>query len=201
MTAVHHVETTVHGRYLLDDRGADRLLIGFHGYGETADTSMEAMHRIPGIESWSVAAIQALHPFYIKGGSVVAANWMTKQDRELAIADNLAYVRRVVDALPPTRIRVFLGFSQGVAMAFRAAAAIRCDGVIALGGDVPPDVHPPLPPVLLGRGTADEWYTEEKMKKDVELLGTGTATCVFDGGHEWTDAFCRAVGELLATVS
>ena len=57
----------------------------------------------------------------------------------------------------PLRPLVFLGFSQGVAMAFRGAAdeAPRCAGIIALGGDVPPDVRAretSLPPVLLGRG-------------------------------------------------
>ena len=67
------------------------------------------------------------------------------------------------------------GFSQGVAMAYRAAALVQrpCDGVIALAGDVPPDVAPlaaSLPKVLLGRGTEDKWYTAEKAAKDRAVL-------------------------------
>jgi dienelactone hydrolase len=83
---------------------------------------------------------------------------MTSQDRELAIADNVAYVRNVVAQFPAARRIVFAGFSQGVAMAYRAAAAIPTTAVIALGGDVPPDVIPvarSLPPVLVGRGVRD----------------------------------------------
>jgi len=67
---------------------------------------------------------------------------MTRQDREAAIADNLVYVDAVlteVDREHPGAPRLVLtGFSQGVAMMFRAAAARSVDGVIAVGGDVPP---------------------------------------------------------------
>ena len=73
-----------------------------------------------------------------------------------------------------------------------------------LGGDVPPDIHEDpdavLPPVLLARGERDDWYTEEKFKKDLSYL-EGKArvdTCVFAGGHEWTDAFRDAAGRCLA---
>jgi predicted esterase len=198
------IETTTHGRYLLEDRGAERLLVGFHGYGEDAATHLEELQKIPGIERWSVAAVQALHPFYTRSGAVVAS-WMTSLDRELAIADNIAYVRRVLDALPRPKALVFAGFSQGAAMAARAAAfASRADGLIMLGGDVPPDVNDrvSLPPVLLGRGTRDEWYTDEKFKKDLSFLEprTRVTRCVFAGGHEWSDEFRAAAGEFLGRV-
>ena len=58
-----------------------------------------------------------------------------------------------------------------------------------------------MPPVLLGRGTEDEWYTEEKMDSDLETLKAMEAavtTCVFDGGHDWTPEFYSAAGEFLA---
>jgi dienelactone hydrolase len=65
------------------------------------------------------------------------------QDREAAIEDNVAYVESVLDVVAqengePGRL-VFLGFSRGVAMAFRAAAHSRrmSHGVIALASDVP----------------------------------------------------------------
>ena len=114
----------------------------------------------------------------------------------MAIPDNLDYVTAVVAAVRREfRLRrtpiVFAGFSQGVAMAYRAAAQIRCDGVIALAGDIPPDVTQPLPEVLIGRGSRDDWYTDEKVAADLarlKQLATHAEACVFDGGHEWTDA-------------
>lgn len=202
---INTIETRVHGRYLYEDRGPERLLVGFHGYAELADANLAELEKIPGVERWSVAAIQALHPFYTRSGQVVA-NWMTRLDRELAIGDNLAYVGKVLDALPAPEHLVFLGFSQGVAMAARAAAHIRCAGLILLGGDIPPEIKSPevrLPPVLLARGTTDDWYTEEKFKDDLNYLETATrvSPLVFEGGHEWTDAVRAAAGEFLRGVA
>jgi predicted esterase len=197
-----HVATPVHGRYLYENRGAERLLVGFHGYAETAEVNFAELQKLPGIERWSVASLQALHPFYTRTGEVVA-NWMTKLDRELAIADNLAYVRNVLAQLPAPRQLVFAGFSQGASMAGRAAAHIRCAGLILLGGDLPPEVKTDdarFPPVLLARGTRDDWYTGEKLDADVAFLEprTSLTLCLFDGGHEWSDPFRAAAGEFLS---
>jgi predicted esterase len=212
MMNVLQIETPVHGRVLFEERASDRLLIGFHGYAETADAPFAEMEKIPGIGEWSVAAVQALHPFYSKGGTVIGASWMTSLDRELAIADNINYVRRVVAqlvgdrrsrlsgqaGLPVLHTLVFLGFSQGAAMAARAAAHIPSAGLILLGGDLPPDARElPLPPLLLARGNRDEWYTEAKFKEDLRFVSP-MKTLLFDGGHEWTDEFRAAAGEFLA---
>ena len=199
-----NIETRVHGRYLYEDRGAERLLVGFHGYAEVAEANFAELAKLPGIERWSVVSIQALHPFYTRSGEVVAS-WMTKLDRELALADNLAYVRGVLAGLPASRHLVFSGFSQGAAMAARAAAHLPCVGLVMLGGDIPPDVKTDdaqLPPVLLARGTRDEWYTDEKFKADLEFLDSRTRVtrCVFAGGHEWSDPFREAAGAFLREV-
>jgi hypothetical protein len=85
-------------------------------------------------------------------------------------------------------------------MAYRAAEAIESDAVIALAGDLPPDVSvTQLPPVLIGRGLRDEWYTSEKLEKDLSFL-PDAATVLFDGAHEWTDEFRASAGEFLAGI-
>ena len=188
------------------------MLIGCHGYAQAAESFASDLEAIPGIDRWLLVSVQGLHRFYTRAGNVVAS-WMTSQDRELMIADNRAYLRQVVaqvraehaPVLVPAAPLVCLGFSQGVAMAFRAAAdeAARCAGIIALGGDVPPDVRAAgssLPPVLLGRGRSDEWYSAEKMTGDVawlRSLGTNLTICEYDGGHEWSDTFRDAAGAFL----
>ncbi|HEX7681340.1 MAG TPA: phospholipase, partial [Thermoanaerobaculia bacterium] len=197
---------TVHGRYLVRQGPPERLLVGFHGYGETADIHMAQLRLIPGIERWTAVAVQALHPFYLNRTGAIVASWMTSLDRELAIDDNRAYIRTIVDQFPPPRQLVFIGFSQGVAMAYRAAAGSSAAGVVSLGGDVPPELFdgtPSLPPVLIGRGTGEDWYTAEKFEKDLRLLSavTSVSTCVYDGGHEWTEAFRSAAGEFLTRLA
>src|SRR5436189_3562429 len=140
------VETPTHGRALIKDAAAaasrTRLLVGFHGYAQRAEDMLSQFELIPGSERWTLVAIQALHRFYSRGQENVVASWMTREDRELAIEDNLTYVNRVLGAVlddaRETRM-VFIGFSQGVGMAYRAAllGLHRPRFVIAVGGDVP----------------------------------------------------------------
>ena len=207
---VHTVEARTHGRYLVRVPNGPPpwpLLVGFHGYAETAGDHLNELTKIPGTEAWLVVAIQALHPFYTRKERVVAS-WMTRDDREHAIADNVDYVGRVLDRVRQEHqtkaTLVFAGFSQGGAMAYRAAAHYRADGLIILAADVPPDVVTPqrvtLPPVLIGRGVRDDWYTEAKELTDVKALmnaGAHVESCVFDGGHEWTDSFRAAASTML----
>ena len=210
-----HITTQVHGRYLVEapaqlGEGCP-LLVGFHGYGETADKHLDELRKIPGSSQWILCAVQALHPFYNRTGEVIAC-WMTRQDRELAIEDNVRYVAGVVADLQQTLSvshLVYLGFSQGAAMAYRAAVGSghRCHGVVVLGGDVPPELDQrdlsSFPPVLLGRGSSEEWYDAAKMEHDVELLrrkGVDLRPVVFTGGHEWTNEFRAAAGGFLREV-
>lgn len=212
-TALRHLPTRVHGRYLVELAATEApagLLVGFHGYGEDAAAHLEQLRRIPGADRWHRVAVQALHRFYTRNGEVVAC-WMTKQDRELAIEDNTRYVTGVIEAVQgevgtATRL-VFAGFSQGVAMAWRAAAGTGhpCHGLLALAGDVPQELAlgalPPSLPVLLGRGTEDTWYTEAKMEADLEVLaryGLEVEPVVFEGGHEWAEELLGAAGRFLA---
>lgn len=203
--------TTTHGRFLVQvptEAPPWPILVGFHGYGENAETHLSELRRVPGSAGWLVVSIQALHPFYTKAGSVVA-NWMTSQDRDLAILDNVAYVRQVLaqvrENYPTQAPLVFVGFSQGGAMAYRAAAHSACDGVVVLGADLPPDVaarqDQPLPRVLIGRGRDDPWYTAERHRADLAALARVDATveiCEFDGGHIWSDEFRQAVARVLS---
>lgn len=210
----HWLPATVHGRYLLDvpdGGGPYPLLVGFHGYGESAADLLAELRRVPGSEDWVLCAVEALHRFYNRRSGEVVACWMTKQGREQAIRDNLAYVgavaARVRESLPICGAAVYAGFSQGGAMACRAAALLEapCGGLILLGSDVPSELPAEgmrrAAPVLLGRGRSDPWYTEQKMRNDLERLeewGVAAELAVFDGGHAWEDPFRAACAAYLA---
>jgi predicted esterase len=200
------IPTGTHGRFLVEIPEHSRAtIVGFHGYQENAAIHFEILRQIAHGRSIGVVSVQALHRFYDRANNVVAS-WMTKEDRELAIADNVAYVAQVLSAVADefgiTRPLIYAGFSQGVAMAYRAAALVQrpCDGVIALAADVPPDVAPlaaSLPRLLLGRGAEDKWYTAEKAAADLSLLeaaGTSVTEHVFDGGHVWAPEFISRAG-------
>ena len=102
---------------------------------------------------------------------------------------------------------VYLGYSQGAAMAWRAAllGGRRIDGLVTLGGEVPPEfaVRPlgECPPVLLGRGRQDTRYPAPRFTSDVEMLAArfvAIEPCEVEGGHEWSDGFAEEVGRFLS---
>lgn len=209
------VRTSTHGRVLVDEGPpADplRLLVGFHGYAQSADEMLAWLRTIPDAEAWTAVSVQGLHRFYRSRTDMTVASWMTRQDREVIIADNIAYVDAAVTEVAGGREiarLVYCGFSQGVAMAFRAAARgpRRSDAVLALGGDVPPELvaddNVCFPQVLLARGTADAFYTGEKLRADQSRLDARNVrldTLTFDGGHAWHPAFAARAGQILKAV-
>jgi predicted esterase len=207
------VPTLTHGRVLVRNApGASRgVLVGFHGYMENAEMQMQRLVAVPCASTWTLVSIQALHCFYRGRGDAVVASWMTRQDRDVAIADNIDYVNAALDIVSRDTSPkiVYAGFSQGVAMAFRAAVRGRhaAAGIIAVGGDVPPelllDPQATFPFVLLARGADDEWLTAEKFRADLNALAARHGRVrahEFDGGHEWNDAVAAAVGEFLQSV-
>lgn len=213
---LRHAETTVHGRYLVAPPRAgraDRWLVGFHGQGQTADQFLAPLMRTPRGPGWLVASVQGLNRYYMGRGQVIAANWMTSQDRELVIQDNVAWVDRVLDGLEhefgaPSAI-VFAGFSQGVAMAYRAGLLCRraCAAIVAGCGDLPPEFKDattrPWPRLLAATGADDSWYTPARLESDMEFVRQwrpDARSLVFDGGHEWPEALAEATGRLLAEV-
>jgi len=215
------IETVTHGRVLMEDAAASTsrrgTLVVFHGYGQSAEDMLDEVRRIPGASAWTIVSVQALHRFYTRDLQQVIASWMTRQDRELAIADNIAYVDRVLAAIlgpsdlgtsgPSDRV-IFAGFSQGVAIAFRAAMLGRFEpsGIVALAGDIPPElkadgtVSRAWPPIFIATGSRDTWLTPARLAEEVTFLESRNVpheTLVFEGGHEWTEEFRETLGRWL----
>ncbi len=207
------IAARTHGRYVVSAPvGAEPrpLLVGFHGYAENAAIALDRLATLDPDDGWLRVGVQGLHRFYHRRTNQVIASWMTREDREHAIADNLAYVASVVEAVagewPTAGPLVFSGFSQGVATAFRAAAASPrpVAAVVALGGDVPPEIDRAslarIPRILVGHGATDHWYTAEKFNADTARLreaGVALEACEFQAGHEWAAPFIEQAAAFL----
>lgn len=206
------IATRVHGRVLVRPAAAGSpagVLLGFHGYLESAETQLARLEEIPGIESWTLASVQALHRVYRGRTDETVASWMTRQDRDVMIADNVAYVRAVVDDLGIDNgvgPIVCAGFSQGGAMAFRAAVrgGFGAAGIISVGADAPPDLladgSTRFPSVLFVRGARDQWLTAETFDANAAALrarGADLRALVIEAGHEWAPSASRAAGEFI----
>ena len=209
----HSVPTLTHGRVLVRPArtaSARGLLAGFHGYGENAATQMQRLQDLPGASAWTLLSVQALHRFYDRGSGQIAASWMTSEDRDDAIADNLAYVSAALDTVHYDQAApvVCAGFSQGVAMAFRAGCRgpVSAAAIVAVGGDVPPellqDSSVQFPRVLMVRGEEDRWYRAGQFADDSEALrrrGVQITAITVAGGHEWTNEVAAAIGQFLGS--
>lgn len=214
---LRHAVTEVHGRYFVRPPRAPAnaaWLIGFHGQSQTADAFLADLERTPGAESWLLASIQGLNRYYAGRSRSIVAAWMTSQDRDLAIADNVRWVDTVLDALEgefgAPRAIVFAGFSQGVGMAYRAGllGRRRCAAIAAVCGDVPPELRTPSgrawPRVVVMTGSSDEWYTPARLEEDLTFLRSvrpDAQSLVLEGGHHWTDGVAEGLGRLLGDVS
>lgn len=213
---LRHAPATVQGRYLVvpPRAGVPRHhFFGFHGQAQTAEAMVEAFVGSVPEEDWLVVSVQALNTHYAGRNQDVVASWMTRSDREAAIATNVAYVDTVVEQVErefgsPVS-RVFAGFSQGVGMAYRAGVlgGHRCDAIVTVGGDVPPELTavavPTWPEVLAMTGEHDPYFPPDALEVNVDALrtrGVAVHTGVFDGRHEWaagarvgTAAFLRRI--------
>ena len=186
------------------------LLLAMHGYGQACKNFVKtfvplAKHNV------LVVAPQGLHQFYWFNRRP-AFSWMTSYQREQTIVENLAYMAQLYDSLKeeytfdPERVYL-LGFSQGVAMAFRFASSghITPRGVIACGGDLPPDVAERLDtitpyPALIMHGLQDDMVPLAKGEACVETLeqhNFSVETHFFEGGHDIPEAQVDAINDWL----
>jgi predicted esterase len=91
-------------------------------------------------------------------------------------------------------------------MAFRAAANANLvvAGVIAVGGDIPPELNSAslkkISAAIIVRGKSDEYYTTEQFANDEQRLResyVNVRAIEFAGGHEWSSDVCQAAGQFL----
>ena len=185
-----------------DGAGPLPVLMGFHGYAESAAVHLPLLARLDPGHEWLRVSVQGLHRFYARGRPTVVASWMTREDREHAIADNVAYAAG--GAAPPWRRDHATRVAAGGWWASRRASRRR---IASPGGRAAPAPassrsaataagcrrrRAGLPPVLIGRGTRDSGTRAEKLAADVGEPARGRRrrdrVCEFEGGHEWGDA-------------
>ncbi len=211
-----NIQTTTHGHVEIRPASSSKpkgVLVAFHGYAQSSAWMREALEGVSG--EWHVCCPQALHRFYkLRSGDVVAS-WMTRQDRELMLADNIGYIERMLDDLSicidhPGHRLAFLGFSQGTSMAWRAALRFMsvANGVAAVGGDLPGDVEIDAftswpGRALLARGKHDHIYPVEQFERDIAKAEAGLSHCqseTYKGKHELNGAFLQVLEAFLATL-
>ena len=214
----HHIEVRRTARYYtLGSASIETrdLWIACHGYGQLALPFLTSMAKIaaPGRV---IVAPEAFSRFYVDRTSMttdpppkVGASWMTREDREVEIADQVVYLESLLAALRerlPGDVRLrLLGFSQGVATACRwvARGTVRPDEVILWAGSFPLEIAPPEfarrvdgVPVRMVFGSRDQLAPMAVGEAQLERLtgaGIDAQLISFEGGHRLDDATLLAI--------
>lgn len=161
---------------------SDALLIVLHGYGQLAEFFIRKFEPLLQ-DNWTILAPQGLSKFYLEGFSgKVGASWMTKEDREIDIQNQLSYLNALyLQECTENNYKkiVVLGFSQGAATASRwlTIANVTFDQLILWAGIFPNDLDASLSKKRLeGKkldlvfGDKDPFVTEERMENQKTLI-------------------------------
>lgn len=149
---------------------------------------------------------EGLHRFYLQGSAGrVGASWMTKEERQSDIADNLVYLQNVLDHFSPHYQQIsLLGFSQGGATAARFFATTpQLSNLVLWASVFPPDLEmEDIASDKRGKffvlGEEDEYF-DKKNQKDVIALyaNLGFRTLLFNGEHRiHTDTLNQLLNEI-----
>ena len=149
-----------------------------------------------------VVAPQGLSKFYLGNDyQRVGASWLTKEERQVDLANQQNYLRAVfanLQTMPffSEKKLVLLGFSQGVAAVSRWAVhqKIAFDKLILWAGILPVELQnedfsflKPTSQTFTLIGTKDEFFSQDvfdtQTKRAKEFFGK-TEGIIFEGGHE-----------------
>ncbi|MES2125613.1 MAG: phospholipase [Gemmatimonadota bacterium] len=184
---------------------AEEAWLILHGYGMLAQGILHWFRQAER-RGRVLIAPEGLSRFYIeeKGVRRVGASWMTREDRDHELADQQAYLDRVVHGLigEVSRFEIH-GFSQGVAAGARWL--VRTERPVARmvcwGGTVPEEIDPAAiasrlrgDPVHFVVGDRDRWVAPEAVDADAARLREAGCPAVvhhFTGGHRVDDGVLK----------
>ncbi len=193
------VRRTARYHTLGDAMTAKEIWIVLHGYGHLARFFLNAFEGSE--QDRFIVAPEALNRFYTTADFTrVGASWMTREDREQEIGDQIAYmdalVERTRSACRRAQALNVLGFSQGVSVQCRWSmmGAVAPDRLVIWSGKMPPELEArrmgqrwKTTRIDLVHGEADDVVKEDALKDNEAMLrasGLKFATHRFPGGHD-----------------
>jgi len=201
------------------------LWYALHGYSELAPAFLDRLRAIDD-GTRLIVAPEALSRFYEgriedRGGNPdapVGASWMTREARELEIADYLAYLdgvhamvrQRLAGSVPAgtaalTPAVTVLGFSQGGSTGARwvASGSVSAARHVLWGSSMPPEIDlvtagTPIRAAETGggEGARDIYATPKVVAREngrLDAAGFPYRFVSFDGGHRLDDDVLRAI--------
>lgn len=181
---------------------ADTVWVVLHGYGQLTPYFIRKFHSLDPDNNFVIAP-EGLHRFYLNGTSGrVGASWMTKEEREQDISDNINYLNDLKTNVIDQHVfnkKILLGFSQGGATACRwhEQGNFKADYFVLWASVFPPDLDISLASSIFHEsnnyfvvGSKDEYYNSENRNLLIQSLKDKQLhfnTKIFDGAHTIDD--------------
>ena len=134
--------------FLLGNPGNDTSIVWvvLHGYGMLSEFFIQKFKKLEN-KNTLILAPEALNRFYIDTNyGRVGASWMTKDERQDDIKENIKYLNilmdQIIKEIGHNRFKInVLGFSQGGATACRwlFKSGLKFENLIMWAGDIPKD--------------------------------------------------------------
>jgi predicted esterase len=176
------------------------IWICFHGLGYLAKYFKKYLEHLDPAQNY-IIVLQAPSKYYQdKSFKHVGASWLTREETEQEIGNNLRYVQSVLEneSVAGDPRNIFFGYSQGVSMATRFLKKYdsSAKALILHSGSIPVELNAAdgkhmlklIKQVIHISGKRDEYATPEKVKQEeskLELLfGTNCERHRPDIAHE-----------------
>jgi len=193
--------------------GADlsEVWIVCHGHAQLAARFLARFTPLEREDRLFVAP-EALSRFYLgahnevhRPDTPIGATWMTREDREAEIEDQVRYLdllhADIFARVERERVKLWvLGFSQGVATVTRwlARDGVTADRVVLWAGMIPPELGvggaralTARGPVTMVVGSSDEFATPKVVaaqQAKLSELGVAYTKIGFEGGHDISES-------------
>ncbi len=195
------VKTTAYYAVQIPESGVDgdtRLLCVLHGWGQNGRSFLRRFVSLREMNILIVAP-QAPNQFYLEMGTKkVGFSWLTTYDRNRSMSDIVGLIDDVLSEVrnefAVKTAPFMLGFSQGASIAYRyhLLADREVRGIVACGGDLPPDVREQVCSkdaldVFLVHGRDDgiiPFSKAEEAEACLREAGHEPERLYFDGDHE-----------------
>jgi predicted esterase len=175
---------------------ATHIVYVLHGYGQLAEFFIRKFQHLS--DAYFIVAPEGMHRFYLSGSSGrVGASWMTKEERETDIQDNLNWLNALDTELCAKYTfekKHLIGFSQGgpTAIRWQFQGNLKADQLIVWASVFPPDLelNSEIRMSKSSRnyfviGEKDEFYSLEQQNEVRETYElNGFISLVFDGQHD-----------------
>lgn len=172
--------------------------IVFHGIGYLSKYFLKYFDELNPVDNYIIAP-QAPSKYYLNSSyKHVGASWLTKENTETEINNNLNYLDEIlkVETMLSIRNLIIFGYSQGVSMAARwvAQRKIECNHLVLYAGGIPNELNENdfthlgnNTQITIIVGNQDEYLTKERLsieREKTQTIFNGRAKeHIFNGGH------------------